>query len=150
METVNENSIIVAGISAKVTNPDSGSLEIGQLWQAFFDQDISDKVTDKINGCIYSVYHSYEGDNTKPYTITIGHRLKNTENIPEGIDCITIPAQNYQIFTASGKIPQSIIDTWQRVWNSNIERTYTFDFERYDERAQDPEDAIVDIYIAVK
>ena len=82
--------------------------------------------------------------------LTIGCKVNSLEDIPEGMDGLELPTQNYTLFTAQGKIPNAIIDTWQKIWDSKIGRTYTFDFERYDERSHNPDDAIIDIYIATK
>ena len=43
---------------------------------------------------------------------------------------------------------------WQQIWKledlGKLKRTYQADFELYDQRAQDPQNAQVDIYIGVK
>ncbi|MDZ7543437.1 transcriptional regulator, partial [Clostridium perfringens] len=56
--------------------------------------------------------------------------------------------------TERGPFGKLVADAWQAVWAltaaSGIERTYTGDFERYDERCQDPENAVVELYIAIK
>jgi predicted transcriptional regulator YdeE len=36
-----------------------------------------------------------------------------------------------------------------KIWQSNLDRTYTTDFEVYDERAQNPANVVVDIFIGV-
>jgi len=36
-----------------------------------------------------------------------------------------------------------------KIWDANLPRTFTADFEVYDEKAQNPEDAAVDIFIAI-
>ena len=40
------------------------------------------------------------------------------------------------------------IDIWKWFETSGVERTYTGDFELYDERCVDPDQAVVDIYIS--
>lgn len=53
--------------------------------------------------------------------------------------------------TVKGNILQGLVfEAWTKIWNSNIDRKFSADFEVYDERAQDPENAEVDIFIAVK
>jgi predicted transcriptional regulator YdeE len=150
MESILENPIIIAGISIRVNDLEHASSEIGNLWERFFEDDISEKIPKRANNTIYSIYHDYEGDYSNPYTITIGHKINRVEDAPTELEVITIPSQKYKVFTSQGKMPESIVDTWGNIWDSKINRSYTFDFERYDERAHDPEDAIVDIYIALK
>ncbi len=52
-------------------------------------------------------------------------------------------------------MPKVVIDMWQKIWNMNTamlegERAYIADFEIYDERSSDLNNAIVDIYIGIK
>ncbi|MFT5885520.1 MAG: putative transcriptional regulator YdeE [Arcticibacterium sp.] len=35
------------------------------------------------------------------------------------------------------------------IWQSDLDRTYATDFEVYDERAQNPEDVEVDIFVGI-
>ena len=42
-----------------------------------------------------------------------------------------------------------ITDAWETIWNSNINRRFGFDFEIFDERSHDWEDAEIDIFISV-
>ncbi len=67
----------------------------------------------------------------------------------------TIPAAKYLVFTSEkGSMPDIVIKAWQDIWawfaSSEIERAYTGDFESYDERCANPQEAQVDIYIAIK
>jgi predicted transcriptional regulator YdeE len=59
-----------------------------------------------------------------------------------------IPAQKYYVEIAQGTLPDAIIEAWQMIWQSDIKRTFKFDFELYDDRASDPSYAEVDIFIA--
>jgi predicted transcriptional regulator YdeE len=52
-------------------------------------------------------------------------------------------------------VQKVVVEMWQRVWatpKSELggDRTYKADFEVYDQRAQNPADAVVDLYIAVR
>lgn len=42
-----------------------------------------------------------------------------------------------------------ITEAWEKIWNSEIQRKFGFDFEVYDERSQDWSDAEVDLFISV-
>ena len=59
-----------------------------------------------------------------------------------------IPAQSYTKFIAQGKMPDCIANSWKDIWDSKIERAYQFDFEIYDERSKDWNNAIVDIFVS--
>ena len=38
---------------------------------------------------------------------------------------------------------------WVKIWEMNLARKYTVDFEVYGEKARNPQDAEIDFYIAV-
>lgn len=53
--------------------------------------------------------------------------------------------------TAKGRLSDGIVfNAWTEIWNSKVLRAYTADFEVYGERSQHPEDAEVDIFLAVR
>lgn len=149
MESVIENSMIIAGISAKIDDHTSSNKQIQALWDQFWKENITNQLTNRTNLTIYAVYHDYTSDNTKTCTLTIGHRISLIDHISTHLKIIVIPQQSYQVFTAHGQLPASIDATWKKICQSSLQRTYTVDFEIYDERAQNPQDAIVDIYVAV-
>ena len=39
---------------------------------------------------------------------------------------------------------------WSKIWEMDLDRKYTADFEVYGERVQNPKDSEVDIYVATK
>lgn len=65
-----------------------------------------------------------------------------------------IPAGKYAVITTEkGPFPKVIPEAWQQVFKLEDERklvrTYGIDFELYDQRALDPQNAQVDIYIGI-
>ena len=64
---------------------------------------------------------------------------------------VKIPAGRYARFTSEkGPAYQVVPETWKRIWtNSGGDRTYKADFEIYDQRATDPENSQVDIYVGI-
>lgn len=69
---------------------------------------------------------------------------------------LTVPAGNYRKFTSEqGPMPKVCIDLWQKIWQMDAvvlggKRSYDVDFEVYDERAKDPSNTILDVYIGIK
>jgi predicted transcriptional regulator YdeE len=123
---------------------------ISTHWQKFYLGKIMDKIPNKIDYDVLGLYTDYEGDHTKPFTLIIGCRTRSTDNVPEGLAARTIPSIKYAVFTAKGKMPECIMLAWQDVWKSDIERAYSFDFEVYGEKSNNPEDAEIEIYISVR
>ena len=143
----------IIGISVRTTNENGqAGKDISFLWNKFFEENISSKVPNKLSDEIYSVYTHYEKDHTKPYTTILGYKVKETESVPEGLVARVIDSSSYKVFTAKGKMAEGFVfKEWQNIWNLNDElnRSYTSDFEIYGAKSQNPENAEVDIYIAL-
>jgi predicted transcriptional regulator YdeE len=64
---------------------------------------------------------------------------------------ITISAGGYIQFTPEGNVMEgSVYKEWIKIWNADLPRAYTTDFEVYGAAAQHPEDTEVNIFIAIK
>jgi predicted transcriptional regulator YdeE len=144
-------SFDLIGISIRTTNENGQSgIDIPELWKRFFAEGILDKIPHKLDPSILCVYTDYEKDFTKPYTVILGCRVNNLKDIPAGMIGRTIPGGDFEKFTAKGDIHGgSVFSEWVKIWNSPLNRKYTADFEIYGEKALDPKNAEVDIFIAV-
>jgi predicted transcriptional regulator YdeE len=76
---------------------------------------------------------------------------------PGGMVLKKIPAGNYAVIASErGPVAKVVPTAWQQIWSLEdksqlgSERSYRADFELYDERASDPQNSQVDIYIGVK
>lgn len=147
----------IIGISTKTSNANelTAQAKIPQLWQDFYEKNIVDQLSKLDNQNVYGLYSDYETDVNGNYAITIGvEASKMNDASPEWV-IKTIPAAKYLVFTShKGEMPEIVIQTWQEIWawfaNSKVERTYTGDFELYDERCANPQEAQVEVYIAIK
>lgn len=149
----------IAGISARTTNARelSGSGVISGLWNRYFSENIAKQLAQhSLSQKIYSVYAEYENGAIGEYTSLIGNRVADKSAIASpSITTITLPAAQYAVFTSRrGPLSEVVAEAWQFIWswsmNSELSRTFTGDFEHYDERASNPNDAIVEIYVAVE
>jgi AraC family transcriptional regulator len=89
------------------------------------------------------------------FTYLICSEVKSLDQVPEGMVARTIAGGRYAVFTSRGKIPDSIQTAWQYIFNtwlpqSGFDHSGTEDFELYDGRCANLEDAEVDIYIPIK
>jgi predicted transcriptional regulator YdeE len=148
-KTVTLPAFLVAGIKIKTSNEEA-ALTIMPHWQKFFSEKVQERIPNKTDNDVIALYHEYEGDHTKPYSLTIGCRVSSAENLPEGVVSAEVPAAKYAVFSPHGKMPDIVFNTWTHVWESGLERAYSGDFEIYGERSSDPADAELDIYIAIK
>ena len=150
MSNHSESAFSVIGISVR-TNNSVGGQDIGNLWAKFMGEDIFEKIPNKLSYDVYGIYTDYESDHTGDYTAIVGCPVSSLQEIPEGMISKTIPASNYEIYTATGKMPESVYGKWTEIWEDTaLERTYKTDFEVYGAKSQNPMGAEVDIFIAVK
>jgi predicted transcriptional regulator YdeE len=151
MNTKHIDSFFIVGISVRTTNQNNqAATDIGDLWQKFMGENIAVNISNKIDDTVYSVYCRYESDYTAPYTTLLGCKVSSIENIPDGFDYIEIANGNYKQFEAKGNLMEGVVyKKWVDIWNTNLPRAYTTDFEVYDEKSADPNNAMVDIFIAL-
>jgi predicted transcriptional regulator YdeE len=153
MSNVEIKDITLIGLSLKTkttnTNGQSG-IDCGNLWQEFEKEKYADSIPAKLSDEIVAVYHQYEGDSTKPFSNFVGCKVKPGTETPQGLDSLSIPKGAYHKIMAKGKMPDCVSNAWKEVWTSNIPRTYQVDFEVYDERSKDWNDAEVEIYLSIE
>lgn len=151
-KVVKKDEIKLVGKEIRTTNEDGKcKVVIEKLWREFSQQKLEDKIPNKINDNeILGLYTDYENKEFGHYSYMVGLKVSDLNNIPDGMICRVIPASKYYVVTVKGKMPEGIGEAWGYIWNTDIERTYTGDFELYDERYDGSENSEVDIYVAVK
>ncbi|HMR86517.1 MAG TPA: GyrI-like domain-containing protein [Saprospiraceae bacterium] len=142
----------VIGISVRTTNEKGQSAQdIPALWNRFMTEGIIDKIPNKVSDTLYCIYTDYEKDHTRPYTTILGCMVSNLDEIPSGMTGKTFEKQTYMKRVAKGNLMHGIVyEAWTKIWNSDLNRAYAEDFEVYDERTQNPENAEVDIFISIE
>ena len=127
-----------------------------RLWTAcyllpvFEKEQIYSKIPNKINNDIVAVYFDYDGDYNEPFSYMIGCEVTDGTEAPEGLRKVTISKANYRKFLAKGKMPDCIGEVWYKIWDTKLDRAYTFDFEIYGEKSQNWDNAEVEVFIGVK
>jgi predicted transcriptional regulator YdeE len=152
--------IKLVGITVRTNNKaefDTATAKIGSCVQHYFHQQVADKIPHRKNpGTTFSVFTDYESDYTGEYTYFIGEEVSSIDDTPEGLESHSIPPQTYIKFTTEpGPMPNVVIDAWQEIWKMSPEdlggqRRYHTDFEIYDERANDPQNVVLDLYIGLE
>ena len=153
METLVIPSIRLIGLKLKHKTWNEGgqsAIDCGLLWQQFELENIKDKIPGKLGEDRYSVYFEYEGDHTRPYSYFIGYKVEAQIENPAGLDEVFIPEGIYIRYVAKGIMPDCVARVWREIWNSDLNRAYTFDYEKYDERSADWNNAEADVFIAIK
>ncbi len=152
MNKVQFEEFTVIGISVRTTNENAQSAQdIGGLFQRFMSEGLLEKIPNKVDNRIYSIYTEYEGDETQPYTVVLGCKVERVDTIPEGMLAKTVQAGSYAQFVAKGSLNEGVVyQEWTKIWATDLDRIYATDFEIYGEKCHNPLDAEVDIFVGVK
>jgi predicted transcriptional regulator YdeE len=148
-ERLNIPQFFVAGIAVKTTNQDGRSQkDIGDLWTKFTTENLALQIEGKLSDDIYCVYTDYESDHTGWYTAVLGCRVTD-HDISSSFFTALIPAGNYHIYKPEGKFPENVSNTWRQIWQTDIDRKYSADYDRYKAGAKSFEETEVEVYLAV-
>ena len=129
-EIVELEEKVIVGIKIKTTNKDGKAMQdIGMTWQKLFANGIYEKISNKVNSKTMGLYTEYEGDYTKPYTFIAGAEVSKEVQIGEELESIIIPKGKYAKFIITGDVQNSVGQAWQEIWNMDLKRKYTCDFE---------------------
>lgn len=143
------------GKSIRTTNKNWQCVnDIDKTWQYLQDNNIFAQIPHSTKPyTILSLYTDYDPgfrvaeDN---YSVIIGAQITDVTSLVPDLVVKRIPAQTYAVFTAQGPFDQAIPAAWNAVWNSDLNRAFTSDFEWYDTHSTNDEKSIVKIYIALK
>ncbi len=152
MQQVQIESFNIIGIAIRTTNENGqAATDIPKLWDAFLSNALLSKIPSKIDGTIYSLYTEYESDHTKPYTTILGCKVEHLDEIPEGMVGKSFKGGKYLKLTANGNLTEGLVaNQWYQIWDMDLDRRYTVDFEAYGEKTQNPQEAQVDFFIAIE
>lgn len=152
-EKVSIDAFSIAGISVRTANQNGrASLDMKKIWEDFRLnlKNIVDDINNRLSDDIYCVYTDYESDKDGEYTVIVGYKVSNTNDITGEYTFKEIPAANYYKIMAEGKIPDCTKQAWQSIWQSDINRSYLADFEVYGKEACNSEKAKIPIYLSVQ
>jgi len=143
-ELVNLEEKIVVGVSAVTSNssPDMGAI-INGLWEKLYQGGINETIKNKVNQFAIGLYSDYSNDE---YTVTAGNEVSVAEN--DELSVKIIPAGRYAKFSIHGNMVTAVANAWNKIWNMDLDRSYTVDFEEY--LNDDWENADINIYVALK
>ena len=140
----------VIGIATVTNNasPDMGA-KIGQLWQKLYSGAV-EKMTGRVNGKCIGLYCDYQQNGD--YTVLAGCEIeKSAAGKNQSTETIVkiIPKGRYAKFVVKGDVQKAVGNAWGEIWKTPLERTFTGDFEEYQEDTESGSGTII-IYIAVR
>lgn len=138
-----------AGIKARTNNTSQDMTRvIGGLWQRFYSQGIYASIPGKVSGKALGIYTEYEGDEKSDYSIIVGCEVDGKEALPPDTVSVTLPAGRYAKFTVKGELHEAVASCWQEIWNMDLPRSFTCDYEEYQDSGM--EQTEIHIYISLK
>jgi predicted transcriptional regulator YdeE len=148
----------VIGIKCRTNNASeaSGKGCIGQQWQHLMNEGLLGKIPGRADNNIVAVYTDYASDKDGDYTYILGAKVKPGATAPSAMVKTTIKAGRFAVFTSDkGSAQQVVPAAWKRIWElpksqPGGDRLYQSDFELYDERAADPKNVEMDIFIRIR
>jgi predicted transcriptional regulator YdeE len=158
MKAVEFSEFFVVGIAERTSNERemSGQGVIAKQWDRLFREKLAESIPNRADFNIYAVYSDYVSDHTGEYTFLLGAKVRNVSKLPEGMIAKRVPAGRYAVVTSEqAPVVEAVVGAWKKVWAASQsdlggERAYLADFELYDERASDPQNSQVDIYVGLK
>jgi predicted transcriptional regulator YdeE len=158
MNIQQHDGFYVVGLTARTNNSQemSGKGKISEVWQEFLRPDLVVKIPNKMGVDLIAVYTDYETDHTGHYTYLLGLPIVSAETLPANLTVKHIPPGRYAVFSSSrGPITKIVPEVWQRIWSMSPEelggtRAFKTDYEIYDQRAADPENAQIDVYVGLQ
>ncbi len=157
-KVVQQDGSTVIGISARTSNAKEMTPDgvIGKMWMRLFQEGLIGKIPNKADSSIVAVYTDYASDHDGEYTYVLGARVTSDADVPAGMVAKKIPGGKFAVFTSErGPAQQVVPALWMKI-NSlpkdavGSDRTYRADYEIYDERARDPGNLQLDVYIGIR
>lgn len=157
-KVVQQKEFTVIGIAARTNNAREMTADgvIGKQWGRLMQEGLVLRIPNKADQAIVAVYTDYASDHNGEYTYLLGARVTSDAEVPAGMVAKKISAGRFAVFTSDrGPGPKVVPETWMKI-NSlpksavGGDRRYRADYEIYDERARDPQNLVVDVYVGIK
>ena len=149
----------IIGIQIRTANAKemTGQGAIPKQWSKFYKERVADKIPHKVDSRIYAVYTNYASDYNGEYDFIIGMKVRSASDVPAGMVAKKVPSGKFAVITSGkGPVGKVVPQAWQHVYSLDNghqlggARAYRADFELYDQRSQNPQDAQVDLYIGLR
>lgn len=139
----------VIGIQVRTTNENEESAQdIPALFNQFISGNVMEQIPGKLSHSVYFVYTDYEGGFMQPYTCIIGCRVDSLSNVPEGMVGKVVEEGEFTTFAAKG---DQVGAKWGEIWSmdAKLDRSYTSDYDLYENLGEDFSKIDVTIHVAV-
>ena len=157
-KVIEETGFTIIGIAERTTNAKEMSPDgvIGKQWTRFLQENLLAQIPNRADSSIIVVITDYASDKDGEYTHLIGAKVTSATEVPPGMVTKQVPPGRYAVFTSEkGPVAKVVVGTWVRIWSipkssPGGDRAYKADYEVYDQRAANPQDAQVDVHIGIR
>lgn len=148
----------VVGLAVRTKNADevTGGGNIPKLWNKFVSEGWADRIPNRADQTLFAVYSDYASDENGEYTYMVAARVTSVGRVPEGTTAKTVVAGKYAVLTSEkGPLSQVVPQMWMRVYPMKAAelggaRAFATDYEVYDDRAANPQEAVVELHLGLK
>ncbi len=139
----------IAGIRIRTSNNNEDmSSQIGLAWQKFFEEGVYASIPGKINDKTLGVYTNYEKDVNGAYDVVVCCEVEADAKLPVDVSAETIPKGKYAKFVIHGDVKEAVQAFWMELWNMELDRKYSCDFEEY-QGGDNLTQAKIHVYISI-
>ena len=145
----------VVGIETRTSNAREMTIDgsIPKMWGRLMGEGLLSKIPNRVGSEVIALYTDYRSDKDGEYTYVLGAKVSSAGQLPPGLTARKVPAGNYSVFTAQGKLtPDAVVSLWRQVWaletSHRISRSYRTDYEVHHGSPQS--DTTVEVYIGTK
>jgi len=153
-----EQPFYVAGYLVRTNNASeaSGESKIGPIWQRFMQENLAARIPNRADESFTVVYSNYASDETGAYDYLLGARVTSVDHLPAEMTWRKVEPATYAVLlTDKGQMPGVLQAAWDHIWHMSPgelggKRAFVTDYEIYDKRTADPQNAQVEIHIGLK
>lgn len=139
---------VLTGLWVRTGNQEPDMMaKIGGLWQRFFGGDL-EKIPNRVGNTYYGLYTNYGKDDKSEYDAVACCETDGVQDVSGDMKSIVLPAGKYAKFTFHGDMEKNTGAFWTEVWNTELPRSFTGDFEEY-KPCEDHHNAEICIYVAL-
>lgn len=147
-EVVNLDEKMAVGIGERTGNRDPQMEEvIGGLWNRFYNEGIYESIPNKANSKTLGMYTDYAGNEMEEYKAMVACEVLS-EPEKGNYDIWKIPSGPYAKFIVKGSVVQAVAKAWEEIGQMNLSRTFSYDFEEYQD--DNMENGDIHIYVGLK
>ena len=158
LKSIHEDSFFVAGYEIRTSNARemSGQAEIGKLWQKVMQQNLVAQIPNRTDSALMVVYSQYASDEKGEFNYLLGARVSSVDHLPSGMTYRKLVPGTYAVFlTNQGPLVDVLQAEWKKIWAMPSEqmggqRAFLTDYEIYDQRSTNQQQAQVEIHIGLK